>query len=580
MPFAMSGILYCGDNLDVLREYVPAESVDLVYLDPPFNSRRTFNVVYKGSRAQEVAFKDYWSWGEAAPTFARLIESADAPPRLRHLLKGLRELLLEEDSDLLAYVAMMAPRVVALHRVLKTGGSLYLHCDPTASHYLKLLLDATFGSTNFGAEIIWKRTHNHGDPKKTFGAITDTLLFYSKGEAKFFNPAYRPFTDDYTGQRFTGLDADGRRWQSVTLASPNPRPNLHYPYKASNGVTYQPHANGWKCELEKLAAMDRDNRLHFPKKAGGQLRKKMYLDESPGVKVQNLWDDIFPVNSQAAERLGYPTQKPLALLERIISCSSDKNALVLDPFCGCGTTIEACERLGRRWIGIDIARKAVEVTEERFKRLGLEAPMVEWFPPDAQAAAALAERDPHKFEEWARRMVRAVRRRKKDRGIDGESFYRDAAGAITHALVSVKAGKLNPAMVRELRGTMERERVPIGVLLSLHEPSKEMKLEATHAGYLKVSDAEGPIPRLQLVTVERLFSDLPPVRAPGVNVTEMPRPTVPLGVAKPNQQLAFDLEAKKPALRPKGTIKKGKSLPPEAEVVPAPKRKSARPSGR
>ena len=541
----MSGIFYCGDNLEILNELVPAESVDLVYLDPPFNSQRTYNITYKDSRAQAEAFKDHWSWEEAAPQYEKLLDATDTPTRLKTLLRGLRDLLIDDDNDLLAYLAMMAPRIFALHRTLKPAGSLYLHCDPTASHYLKLMLDAVFGATGFLAEIIWKRTHNHGDPKRTFGAITDTVLFYGKNSETIFNPVYRKFTVDYTAKRFSTKDADGRAWQSVTLASPNPRPNLHYPYIASNGVTYQPHANGWKCEPEKMRALDRDGRLHFPKKAGGQLRKKMYLDESPGVKVQNLWDDIFPVNSQAAERIGYPTQKPLALLERIIGASSNPGDLVLDPFCGCGTTIEACETMGRRWIGIDIARKAVEVTEERFRKLNLDAPEIQWYPPDAQAAGALAERDPHKFEAWIRRKVRANRRRKHDRGIDGESFFRDAAGHVTHALISVKGGKLNPAMVRELRGTMERERVEIGVLVSMHEPSKEMRLEATHAGFLKAQDAEGPIPRLQLVTVERLFSDLPAIRAPGVNVTEMPLPTVPTG--KPAEQLALDLAPRAPS---------------------------------
>jgi site-specific DNA-methyltransferase (adenine-specific) len=570
----MSGIFYCGDNLELLTvlDLVPAESVDLVYLDPPFNSQRTFNIVYKDSRAQAEAFKDHWSWEEAAPQYGRLLEATDTPPKLRTLLRGLHDLLIDEDSDLLAYLAMMAPRVFALHRVLKPSGSLYLHCDPTASHYLKLILDGVFGSGNCLSEVIWKRTHNHGDPSRTFGAITDTILFYGKGQPKTFNPQFRPFTSDYATKRFSGRDDDGRRWQSVTLASPNPRPNLHYPYKASNGVTYQPHANGWKCEIEKMRAMDRDCRLHFPAKRGGQLRKKMYLDESPGVKIQNLWDDIYPLNSQAEERVGYPTQKPLALLQRIIEASSEPGDLVLDPFCGCGTTIEACARLGRRWIGIDIARKAVEVTEARFKKLGLEAPEIEWYPPDLDAAQALAARSGIKFEEWVRRKIRAARRRKHDRGIDGESYFRDAENKLWHVLVSVKGGKLNPAMVRELRGTLEREHAAIGVLVTMNEPSKEMRLEATHAGFLKVSDAEGPIPRLQIVTAERLFSERPAIRAPGVNVTEMPKPVVPAEVP---EQLALRLEPPKPPR--KATKRSEEKARPAAEEAPASSRKSGRP---
>lgn len=234
-------------------------------------------------------------------------------------------------------------------------------------------------------------------------------------------------------------------------------------------------------------------------------------------------------NSQAAERLGYPTQKPLPLLQRIIAASSNPGDLVLDPFCGCGTTIEACERLGRRWIGIDIARKAVEVIEGRFSRLGWETPEVIWHPKDMQAAEALAGRDKMQFEKWALRKVRAARTRKKDRGIDGEAFFRNSEGKTWHALISVKGGSMNPAMVRDLRGTLERERADVALLVSMREPSKEMKLEATRAGHLSVSDSDGPIPRLQLVTIEQIFGGRTAIRSPGVNVTEMPKPSVPQG---------------------------------------------------
>jgi hypothetical protein len=274
----------------------------------------------------------------------------------------------------------------------------------------------------------------------------------------------------------------------------------------------------------------------------------MYLDECEGVPVQDVWTDI-NLASSSKERIGYPTQKPVALLERIVAASSKPGDLVLDPFCGCGTTIEACERLGRRWIGIDVARKAVEVIEERFARLQMDTPVVVWHPVGVEAASALAERDKRQFEEWALRKTRSARRRKKDRGIDGEAVFRDSEGKTWHALVSVKGGSMNPAMVRDLRGTLERERAAVGVLVSMLEPSKEMKLEATRAGHLAISDSEGPIPRLQLVTIEQIFTGKIPIRCPGVNVTEMPRASVPQGKG---EQLDLGLDTRTGSSPPHG----------------------------
>lgn len=277
---------------------------------------------------------------------------------------------------------------------------------------------------------------------------------------------------------------------------------------------------------------------------------------STGAPLQDVWLDI-KLATAAKERIGYPTQKPLALLKRIIESSTNKGDLVLDPFCGCGTTVEAAEDMGRRWIGIDIARKAIEVIEDRFKKVNLPPPEVTWHPKDPEAAAALAARDKREFERWALRKIRAARIRSKDRGIDGEAYFRDANGATMHVVVSVKGGALKPADVRELRGTIEREKAPIGVLVSMNEPSKEMRLEASRGGFLDESDREGPIPRLQLVTVERLFSDKPPIRAVGVNVTDLPRPTVPPPPGA-GEQLGLALEEaaeKKPLAKTKQRAK-------------------------
>lgn len=519
-----SGVLYCGDNLDVLSEFVASNSVDLIYLDPPFNSKRTFNIVYKESKAQEAAFKDYWSWEESASTYARLVDSADTPRPLRVMLRGLHDLLIEHESDLLAYLAMMTARLIALHRVLKPTGTLYLHCDPTASHYLKMVLDALFGPDNFHNEIIWRRT-NARSAAGRWPRLHDVILFYGKGERATFNPLLVAAEEQKLPHTLV-TGPDGKKYQSYELTAPN----LRYGETGKPWRGFQPAKYGrcWANPPSVMDEWDRQGLIHWPKKKGAWPRRRAaepFRPEARMVTVGDVWTDIDRVNQSAKERMGYPTQKPLALLERIILASSNPGDLVLDPFCGCGTTVEACEKLGRRWIGIDMAARAVEVIEERFRRLGdVVAPRVVWHPVDVQAAAALADRDKAQFESWVRRKVRATRRRKKDRGIDGEATFRDDEGKLWHVIVSAKGGKLKPADLRDLRGTIERERAAVGVLVVAQAPSKEMRLEAARAGFMPgVEDDEGPIPRLQIVGIEKLFSDRPAIRCPGKNVTTMPR---------------------------------------------------------
>jgi site-specific DNA-methyltransferase (adenine-specific) len=321
-------VIYCGDNLDQLKK-LPDACVDLIYIDPPFNSNRNYEVF----------------WGETKET--RAFDD-------RH-----------ESTQ--AYIEFMRPRCVELARVLKPTGSFYYHCDWHASHYVKVMLDQILGENNFQNEIIWKRTYAHGNAGRSFGAVTDSILYYVNSPEYTWNPVFGEFTPEYIERRFAYRDEDGRRWQSVTLRNPSKRPNLHYPFTAKNGITYQPHPNGWSCDRERMEKYDRENRLHYPTKAGGQLRLKMYLDASPGPLLQNLWDDIPPINSQAVESLGYPTQKPLPLLERIIKASSNENDIVLDAFCGCGTALVASQNLARQWIGIDISPTACRVMAKRLR---------------------------------------------------------------------------------------------------------------------------------------------------------------------------------------------------------------------
>ena len=515
--------LYYGDNLDVLRRYVTDESVDLVYLDPPFNSSKNYNVLFQeqdGSRSasQIHAFEDTWQWDQAAA--AAFDEVVEAGGQVSLAMQAFRTILGE--SDMLAYLSMMAPRLVELRRVLKDTGSIYLHCDPTASHYLKMLMDSVFGPCTFKNEIIWKRTTSHGNVFGAYGDLTDTILFYSKGSKPTWNQVFMPHSEELVANKFRYTNPDGRRWQSVTLRNPGVRPNLHYPYTASNGVTYQPHPNGWSCNLERMQKYDREDRLHYPAKPGGQLRLKMYLDETPGVKLQNLWLDIPPINSQAQERLGYPTQKPEALLDRILKVSSNEGDTVLDPFCGCGTAVASAQRLNRFWIGIDITYLAISLIKHRmhdaFGDTIKGTYKVVGEPVSVEDAAQLAEEDAYQFQWWSLGLVSARPAEQKkgaDKGIDGRIFFHDDAEhkQTKQVILSVKAGSLHAQYVRDLRGVIEREKAAIGVLIAMREPTKPMRTEAASAGFYD-SPWGTKHPRLQILTIEELLNgkqiDMPP----------------------------------------------------------------------
>jgi site-specific DNA-methyltransferase (adenine-specific) len=505
--------LYYGDNLVVLRnrEHFPDQSVDLIYLDPPFNSNASYNVLFKGSSgqssgAQIEAFEDTWHWGETAEdAFDQVMQCGHVGAA--DMLRAMRTFLGE--NDMMAYLAMMAIRLIELRRVLKITGSLYLHCDSTASHYLKVLLDAVFGAENFRSELIWKRSTSHGNTSHAFGNLTDTILYYSKHLNQYvWNQQHARFTEAYIEKYFRYSDVDGRRWQSVTLRNPGMRPNLHFPYHASNGVIYQPHPHGWACSSERMEKYDRENRLHFPDTPHGQLRLKMYLNESPGIRLQNLWDDIPAINSQAQERLGYPTQKPVALLERIIQTSSNPGDIVLDPFCGCGTAIHAAHRLGRQWLGIDITHLAISLIERRLKTAfpGIKFDVL-GTPKDFDGAQDLAARDRYQFQWWAVSLVNAQpyggKKKGADTGIDGKVFFKPDGKRTEVAIVSVKSGNVSVNMIRELKSVIEREKAPMGLFLTLACPTDPMKIEATATGFYET--LWGRHPRIQILTIAELL---------------------------------------------------------------------------
>lgn len=515
MPEAPPNVLYYGDNLDILRRYVPAESVDLVYLDPPFKSDADYNVLFaehsgSGAAAQIRAFEDTWTWDEvAARAYEDVVEGGGA---VSVALQAFRQMLGE--SDMMAYLSMMAPRLKELHSVLKPTGTLYLHCDEVASHWLRVLLDGVFTPVRFLNEITWKRTHSHGNVSKNFGAICDRLLVYTKGPTYAWTQQYTQFTDDYVEKTFKFKDANGRRWQSVTMRNPGVRPNLHYDYTASNGVTYKPHPNGWVCDLERMKKLDAQGRLHFPTDRGKALRLKMYLDESKGIRLQNLWEDIPALSAKAKERLGYPTQKPEALLSRIIETSSKPGDTVLDPFCGCGTTVAVAQRLGRKWIGIDITHLAVGLIKYRLQNQFGDAISASYRvigePVSLPDAEELAREDKYQFQFWALGLVGARPAEEKkgaDRGIDGNIYFHDdPKGKTKRIVISVKGGEnISVPMVRDLVGTVSREKADLGVLITLLPPTGPMRKEAASAGFY-TSPMGGKHAKVQILTIEQLLN--------------------------------------------------------------------------
>lgn len=526
--------LFYGDNLDILREYIATESVDLCYLDPPFNSNRNYNVLFKDesgqdSEAQISAFEDTWHWNHVAEqTYADLVN--DAPVRISDMIGALRQFV--GTNQMMAYLVMMAARLVELHRVLKPTGSLYLHCDPTASHYLKIILDTIFDPRNFRNEITWKRADAHNDAKKQFGTISDRILFYAKSKDAVFNRQYGGFQDqtlrdwyqylefpDGTTRRLTKQERDtqtipegARRFNPDNLRSPNPRPNLTYDYKG-----YKPHPNGWAVSREKMEELDAQGLLLFPAKLDGRIMRKKYLDEAGGAIVGDVWTTVSQLRGADTERLGYPTQKPIALLERIIAASSNPGDVVLDPFAGCGTTVAAAQKLGRQWIGIDITHLSIALLKYRLEQMFPNIQMqIVGEPEDIGAARQLAQDDRYQFQWWALSLVRAKplggqdgsKQGKKgsDKGIDGViNFIDDASAKPKRVLMQVKSGHVKSGDIRDLVGTVQRENAAMGVFITLEPPSRDMITEAASAGFYRSPGWGQDFPKIQILTIDQLL---------------------------------------------------------------------------
>jgi site-specific DNA-methyltransferase (adenine-specific) len=505
--------LFYGDNLPILREHIPSESVDLIYLDPPFNSSRNYNVLFKDehgteSEAQIEAFEDTWHWNlEAEHTYTELL--TEAPDHIVKMVESLRDFI--GTNQIMAYLVMMTVRLIELHRVLKPTGSLYLHCDPTASHYLKIILDTIFGALNFRNEIIWERHEGHSNAKR-FGSIHDTILYYQKSEHVVFHKIFAPYSKeqlsryrpDETGRLYTGQDLTAAGWS----------PTRSFEWR---GVSPGPNRS-WMWSLEKMEQLLSEGKILL--RQDGKPRKdgyKVYLDEMPGKSAGDVWTDIDRIANTSGERLGYPTQKPIALLERIIQASSNPGDVVCDPFCGCGSAIVASQKLGRTWIGIDITHLSIALLKYRLEAMfpGIKYKIV-GEPADIGAARQLASEDRYQFQWWALSLIRArplggqegAREDKKgsDKGIDGViAFIDDNAGKAKRVIVQVKSGGVNSGHIRELVGTVHREQAAIGVFITLEEPTREMTTEALKAGFYHSIGWNRDYPRIQILTIAELL---------------------------------------------------------------------------
>ena len=524
----MTNRLYYGDNLDVLREQVKDESVDLVYLDPPFNSNANYDILFKSpagasSDAQIEAFEDTWHWNDKAEdAFDQVMRSGNTAAA--ELLRAMRGFLGE--NDMMAYLAMMAIRLIELHRVLKPTGSLYLHCDPTASHYLKLLLDGVFGPTRYRNELVWKRVYGGKSDSHQYGRNSDRVMFYSKSDNfHFSSPHEIEHNPETVRQWYSSSDDRGPYVKHKITAAGRTGGDSGQEWRGRlpNGHWIVPHILKNRYELssgnslvgsvrERLEILADAGFIEFSSTGNPFFRR--YLDEADTPRVHDIWADeaVKPINRASAERLGYPTQKPLALLERIIAASSNEGDVVLDPFCGCGTAVHAAQKLGRQWIDIDITHLAISLIEKRMKAAfpGI-AFTVEGTPKDLASAEDLAARDKYQFQWWVVSMVDAMpfggKKKGADGGIDGIIYFKPDGKRTEKAIVSVKGGdNVGVQMIRDLHSAMEREKAPIGVFVTKALPSGPMLKEAAAVGRFHAEATGKSYPRLQILTLAELFA--------------------------------------------------------------------------
>ena len=517
--------LYYGDNLSWLQKHdeFPNESVDLIYLDPPFNSNPDYNLIFnqksgEKSQAQWKAFDDTWKW-EKESAHQALLELTTLAPSVSEFIRWLSRHGDTKSTSMAAYLSMMAIRLLELHRVLKSTGSIYLHCDATAGHYLKVIMDVIFGAKNFRNEIIWQKIRVTKAQTRGFGNVNDLILFYTKSDKFVFHPQFRELDPKYIESHYKKDQKTGKLYTDVSML----QRGSGAPRRFGDVLLTPPEGRHWIWSQERIDQAMKDGLIIFTSK--GRPRKVQYIDDIEGDVVDNIWTDISPINSQSKERLPYPTQKPLALLERIINSSSNKDDIILDPFCGCGTAIVAANKLNRKWIGIDVTYLAINLVERRlidnFDNEVQGTYRVHGDPLDFTSAQELFVRDSkdkHAFELWALKLVNA-RPRLKDGGVDGVIGFIDENDDPKRIIVQVKGGaSLIPSIIRDLDGTVKNENAVMGLLITLHQPTKGMYKYANHAGDYKTAQREKPFPLLQIRTVSELLEgklfDLPTSKKP------------------------------------------------------------------
>jgi site-specific DNA-methyltransferase (adenine-specific) len=511
--------LYFGDSLEILKQLHsehPKGFIDLVYIDPPFNSKRNYNVLFEtvdlhDAKAQKEAFADTWSNVSYKDTLHQLSE---IDLDLYNFLNALDHVRISQSA--VSYLTTMAIRIYYINKVLKPTGSFYLHCDDTMSHYLKVVCDLIFGETSFKNEIVWKKKTGRGETNhksNRFGDSIDVILFYGKSKESTFNAQYNNEAagyENYLNESFKYVDENGRKFMSDNLSSPSPRPNLKYVYKG-----YNPPDNGWAISIEKMEQWDKEGRLIFPKTKDGRIRRKRYLDEVKGKPVQNLWDDIDPIGAQAAERLGYPTQKPQALLERIIQASSNEGDVVADFFCGCGTTVAAAQKLNRQWIGVDISHLAIGLIRKRLIDTYGE-PIAKTFtidglPKDIATARMLAVQPQGRmrFQDWViETLLGGVTNEKKtgDGGYDGYTTLEVEKGKKEIVLIEVKSGNITVSTLRSFAKTVQQQKGSMGILVCFKEQiTKGMLSEAKGEGYFREDLFGNRFDKIQVISVEDLL---------------------------------------------------------------------------
>lgn len=507
--------LYYGDNLPIMRQ-MAKDSVDLIYLDPPFNSKRTYNLMYKTMTGMPVpeqveAFCDAWELDAEKDQRARdmpkiMLEYGIDDYYVRFWSLWI-EALRNTQPHLLAYLIYMVERLLHMRVLLRPAGSIYLHCDPTASHYIKVMMDGIFGHQNFINEIIWKRSHTRSSISKSLRRAHDTILCYSKAKKYTFNLQYRSLSN--TSINLYKNKDDNGYYQSVPLLVSGKRNGeTGKPWKGIDPNIYGKDGMHWVTTHDKLEQYEKEDLILWPKKSDGAPRLKYYLQQNKGVPLNDIWDDIQPIQPNSPQSLGYPTQKPIALLERIIETSSNKSDTIFDPFCGCGTAIYAAHTTERQWIGCDIAILPINlikhVLEERYRLVEGTHFTIDGIPVSIEQAETLFHADPFQFQHWLVERVGGFPMQKKvaDRGIDGRLYF-DTKQGLKEMVLSVKGGSIRPENIRELRGVLEREsQAELAGFLSLRDPTRAMRDDAATAGMYEYEGMH--YPRIQLLTVREI----------------------------------------------------------------------------